>query len=174
MITIKNMKTSEIKALWRALPLSADNDMDKLDRQIEMSPAVWEAVGVFLKENDLDALHIGRNEIGNGVFANVAEYETKLQNVYELHRRYIDVQLLTRGCEAVFVADKELAKEPQGEYNEEGDYILYAEADNARQVVVSPISYQVFYPSDAHKPCMALDGCPVPVRKVCVKIPYMA
>lgn len=174
MITIKIMKTSEIKALWRALPLSADNDMDKLDRQIEMSPAVWETVGVFLKENDLDALHIGRNEIGNGAFANVAEYETKLQNVYELHRRYIDVQLLTRGCEAVFVADKELAKEPQGEYNEEGDYILYAEADNAHQVVVGPTSYQVFYPSDAHKPCMALDGCPVPVRKVCVKIPYMA
>ncbi len=168
------MKTSEIKALWRALPLSADNDMDKLDRQIEMSPAVWEAVGVFLKEDDLDALHIGRNEIGNGAFANVAEYETKLQNVYELHRRYIDVQLLTRGCEAVFVADKELAKEPQCEYNEEGDYILYAEADNAHQVVVGPTSYQVFYPSDAHKPCIALDGCPVPVRKVCVKIPYMA
>ena len=166
------MTTSEIKALWRTLPLSMDNNMDKLDNQIELNPAAWEAVAVFLKEKDLDALPIGRNEIGNGAYANVAEYETKLHNVFELHRKYIDVQLLTRGCEAVFVADKELAKEPQGEFNEEGDYILYCKADNAHQVVVSPTSYQVFYPSDAHKPSMALDGSPQPVRKVCVKIPY--
>ena len=166
------MTTSEIIALWHTFPLSSDNNMDKLERQIELNPAAWEAVAVFLKENDLDALPIGRNDIGNGAFANVAEYETKLQNVYELHRRYIDVQLLTRGCETVFVADKELAKEPQGEYNEEGDYILYTKADNARRVVLSPTSYQVFYPSDAHKPCMAVDGCPQPIRKVCVKIPY--
>ena len=166
------MKTSEIKALWRTLPLSSDNDMNKLDNQIELNPAAWEAVAIFLKEKDLNALSLGRNEIGNGAYANVAEYETKLQNLYELHRKYIDVQLLTRGCEAVFVADNEQASEPQGQFDEEGDYILYAKADNARKVVVSPASYQVFYPSDAHKPCMALDESPLPVRKVCVKIPY--
>lgn len=92
--------------------------------------------------------------------------------MYELHRKYIDVQLLTCGREVVFVADKDDANEAQGEFNVEGDFILYADAYNARQVVVSSDSYQVFYPSDAHKPCMAVDGCPQPVRKVCVKIPY--
>ena len=66
------MTTSEIIALWHTFPLSSDNDMDKLERQIELNPAAWEAVAVFLKENDLDALPIGRNEIGNGAFANVA------------------------------------------------------------------------------------------------------
>lgn len=167
------MTTTEIKALWRTLPLAKDNDLCKLDVQIERNPAAWEAVALFLKEQDLNALPLGRNEIGDGAFANVAEYETKLQNVYELHRKYIDVQLLTRGSEVVFVADKEQAREPQGEFNEEGDFILYADADNARRMLVSPDSYQVFYPSDAHKPCMAVDGQPQPVRKVCVKVPYM-
>ena len=166
------MTTTEIKALWRTLPLAKDNDLCKLDAQIERNPDVWEAVAVFLKEKDLNALPLGRNEIGEGAFANVAEYETKLKNVYELHRQYIDVQLLARGCEVVFVADKEQAREPQGEFNVEGDFVLYANADNARCVMVSPESYQLFYPSDAHKPCMAADGCPQPVRKVCVKIPY--
>lgn len=166
------MTTTEIKALWRTLPLAKDNDLCKLDVQIERNPAAWEAVALFLKEQDLNALPLGRNEIGDGAFANVAEYETKLQNVYELHRKYIDVQLLTRGSEVVFVADKEQAREPQGEFNEEGDFILYADADNARRMLVSPDSYQVFYPSDAHKPCMAVDGQPQPVRKVCVKVPY--
>ena len=166
------MTEKEVKTLWRTLPLAKDNDLSKLDAQIERNPAVWEAVAIFLKEQDLNALPLGRNEIGEGAFANVAEYETKLQNMYELHRKYIDVQLLTRGSEVVFVADKEHANEVQSDFNVEGDFILYVNADNARQVVVSPDSYQVFYPSDAHKPCMAVDGCPQTVRKVCVKIPY--
>lgn len=166
------MTEKEVKTLWRTLPLAKDNDLSKLDAQIERNPAVWEAVAIFLKEQDLNALPLGRNEIGEGAFANVAEYETKLQNMYELHRKYIDVQLLTRGSEVVFVADKEHANKAQGDFNVEGDFILYVDADNARQVVVSPDSYQVFYPSDAHKPCMAVDGCPQTVRKVCVKIPY--
>lgn len=166
------MTTTEIKALWRTLPLSTDNDLNKLDMQIESNPAVWEAVVLFLKDTDLDSLPLGRNEIGEGAFANVAEYETKLQNMYELHRKYIDVQMLTRGSELVYVADKESAHEAQGAFNEKDDYILYADAFDTRCLVVSPQSYQLFYPSDAHKPCMAVDGNPQSVRKVCVKIPY--
>ena len=96
-----------------------------------------------------------------------------MQNVYELHRRYIDVQLLASGEETVFVASKEDAREPQGEFNDEGDSILYAQADNARCVRVSPSSYQLFFPSDAHMPCMAVDGRPAPVRKICVKVPFV-
>ena len=167
------MTTADIKALWRTLPLAADNDFRKLDEQIERNPRAWEAVARFIQTEDLNLLPLGRNEIGEGAYANVAEYETKLQNVYELHRRYIDVQLLAHGKEEVFVADSGQAREPQGDFNDEGDYILYAEADNARRVLVTSESYQVFYPSDAHKPCMAADGKPMPVRKVCVKIPYI-
>ena len=168
------MTTADIKALWRTLPLAGENDMLQLDGQIDRAPEVWLAVARFLKEADLDALPLGRNEIGEGAYANVAEYETKRQNVYELHRRYIDVQLLTRGEEVVFVADKEMAREPQGDFNDEGDYILYAEADNARRVKISPREWLILYPSDAHKPCMTTDGEPRPVRKVCVKVPYVS
>lgn len=168
-----NRTIAEIKALWRTMPLAPDNDLGRLDAQIERNPSAWEAVALFLQEQDLDALPLGRNEIGEGAFANVAEYETKRENLYELHRRYTDLQLLTRGCEAVFVADREQACEPQGAFNEEGDYILYASAAGARRVLVSPASYQLFFPQDAHKPCMAVGGTPQPVRKVCVKIPYL-
>lgn len=167
------MTTTEIKVLWRTLPLAKDNDLCQMDVQIERNPAVWEAVALFLKGRDLNALPLGRNEIAEGAFANVAEYETKLQNMYELHRKYIDVQLTTSGSETAFVADKENACEPQGEFNEEGDYILYAAANDARRVLVSSDSYQLFFPSDAHKPSMAVNDCPEHVRKVCVKIPYV-
>lgn len=166
------MTTSEIKALWRTLPLAKDNQLSKLDEQIERNPKVWEAVARFLQTKDLNALPLGRNEIGEGAFANVAEYETKLQNVFELHHAYIDVQLLARGEEWLYAADVADACEPQGDFNEEGDYILYATANHPRCLLVSPASYQILYPSDAHKPCMAVDDKPAPVRKVCVKIPF--
>lgn len=165
------MNTTDIKAMWRALPLAKENDFDALDAQIARSPKAWEAVAHFLKERDLSTLPLGRNEIGEGCFANVAEYETKLSNVFELHRRYIDVQLLAWGEETVFVAPKEQAQEPQGEFDETNDFILYARADKVQPRLVSPASYQVFFPTDAHKPCMATNGVPAPVRKICVKIP---
>lgn len=165
------MNISEIKALWRNLPLAKDNNLQQLDEQIERCPQVWQAVGEWLQMTDFEALPLGRNEIGEGAYANVAEYETKLENVYELHRRYIDVQLLGHGQENVFVAPKENGREQQGDFNEEGDFVLFADADNARCLSVSPSSYQLFFPSDAHKPCMAVDGKPQPVRKVCVKVP---
>ena len=166
------MKTTEIQALWRQLPLGEGTDLARLDRQIAMNPEAWQAAARFLLEQNLKALPLGRNEIGHGAFANVAEYETKLHNVYELHRRYIDVQLLAFGQEEVYVADKDKARLPMGDYDEAGDFILFEEADDARPVLVSPEHYQLFYPSDAHKPCMAVDGCPQPVRKICLKMPY--
>ena len=166
------MENENIKKAWRQLPLSADNNFDQLDKQIEKNPKAWLCVAEFLQKTDLSALPLGRNEIGEGCFANVQEYETKLQSVYELHRRYIDVQLLTRGEEIVFVAPKEQATEPQGEFNVENDFILYASAKDAVQRRVSLASYQVLFPSDAHMPCMAIDGAPAGVRKICVKIPF--
>lgn len=107
------MNISDIKALWRTLPLAKDNDLQKLDEQIERNPQTWQAVAQWLQKTDLNALPLGRNEIGEGAYANVAEYETRLANVYELHRRYIDVQLLARGEEAVYVAEKAMHLNPR-------------------------------------------------------------
>ncbi len=165
------MTTTEIKALWRTLPLGEENDLQQLDAQIERRPETWKAVARFLQQADLDALPLGRNEIGAGAYANVSEYETKTANLFELHRQYIDVQVLASGSEWVYVAAKENALQPQGSFDEAGDCILYADATDVRRVAVSRESIQLFFPSDAHKPCMAVDGKPVPVRKICVKAP---
>ena len=165
------MEKESIKGLWHSLPLASENDMRMLEEQIDLHPEVWETAGVFLRDTDLAALPLGRNEVGAGCFANVQEYNTKLESKYELHRRYIDVQLLTSGEELVYVADREDAREPQGEFNTKNDFILYASATKERKVTVSPESWLILYPTDAHMPCMAIDGVSRPVRKIVVKIP---
>ena len=166
------MEKENIKALWRSLPLATENDQEMLAKQIDQQPQVWEKVGLFLRDTDLGTLPLGRNEIGEGAFANVQEYETKLESKYELHRKYIDVQLLTSGEEWVYVANREDAYEPQGEFDTEKDFILFATAQHEKRVRVSPDSWLILYPTDAHMPCMAIDGTSHPVRKIVVKIPF--
>ncbi len=166
------MEKENIKALWRSLPLAVENDQEMLAKQIELQPQVWEIVGLFLRDADLNTLPLGRNEIGEGAFANVQEYETKLESKYELHRQYIDVQLLTSGEEWVYVANREDASEPQGEFDTEKDFILFATAQHEKRAKVSAESWLILYPTDAHMPCMAIDGVSRPVRKIVVKIPF--
>lgn len=162
---------SDIKQVWHLMPLGEGNDLLQMDIQISRNPQLWECVAQWLEESNLSQLPLGRNEIGEGAFANVAEYETKLENVFEAHRQYIDVQLLCYGEEIAEVAPLEQATGKQGPYNAEGDYVLYAEANEYVSRLISPESWQLFFPSEAHKPCMAVDGNPTNVRKICIKIP---
>ena len=165
------MVPTEIISLWHSLPLSAENDLAALSEQISKNPEAWEAAGLFLKNTDLSTLSLGRHEIGQGCYANVQEYETKTSSNYELHRRYIDVQLLGFGEELIYVAPKDEVQEPMGEFDESADIGFYASARSMRKCLVSPASYLLLYPTDAHMPCMAVDE-PQPVRKIVVKIPY--
>lgn len=164
----------DIKRIWHSMPLGEGNDLQQMDKQIDQNPRLWEHVAKWIKHTELGFLPIGRNEIGEGAFANVAEYETKLQNVFEAHCQYIDVQLLCSGEEIAEVAPLDQAKGKKGAYNADGDCVLFAEADGSIARLISPSSWQLFFPNEAHKPCMAIDGKPGAVRKICIKIPFCA
>ena len=166
------MTITDIQALWRTLPLSAANDFSKLDEQITRAPQLWLAVARFLKEQDLSALPLGRNEIREGAYCNVQEYETKTESKFEAHRRYIDVQLLISGEEYVWVAPLSACSAPQGPFDDANDFVLYASAEGAQPVKITLGSWLILYPSDAHMPCMTIGHVPQMVRKVVVKIPF--
>ena len=57
------------------------------------------------------------------------------------------------------------------EYDKERDCVLYASAAKVRSLDADPSAWFVFFPSDLHRPGMAKDATPSPVRKVVVKIP---
>lgn len=156
------------------MPLGEGNDLQQMDVQIDRNPQLWERVAKWIRHTELSFLPIGRNEIGEGAFANVAEYETKLKNVFEAHRQYIDVQLLCSGEEIAEVAPLDKAKGKKGAYNAEGDCVLFADAEERVSRLISTKSWQLFFPNEAHKPCMAVGGKPAAVRKICIKIPFSA
>lgn len=123
----------------------------------------------YLAKTDFSGMKDGRHDIdGDKVFALVQRYETKPRNQgkWETHRRYIDVQYVASGAEVMGYA-------PAGgltviqPYSGERDCTFYTGAGDF--VTACAGTFIVFFPEDAHMPCLACET-PVPVVKVVVKV----
>ncbi len=123
----------------------------------------------FLAAADFPAMASGRHDIdGERVFALVQRYETKPGDtcVWEAHRRYIDVQFLAQGIETVGYAPIGTLRTTKP-YTAEGDCELFAGAGD--HLTLRAGMFAVFFPADAHMPCMTA-GSPTQVLKVVVKV----
>ena len=111
----------------------------------------------------------GRYELdGERVFAMVQEYPTRPveQGKWEAHRRYIDVQFVASGKEVIGCGDIATMKTTQP-YDEQKDVIFLEGAGNMFSVPAG--SFAIFFPHDAHMPCLAC-GETAAVKKVVVKV----
>ena len=109
---------------------------------------------------------------GDDLFAGVDCYETKARDVAKLetHQKYVDIQLLLNGRECLEVFPKAglIVSEP---YDAEKDAEFYQVPDNpAANVRLSPGQFVVFFPEDAHMPCLMTEDSPQPVKKVVIKL----
>ena len=115
---------------------------------------------------------IGRHEIaGDDVFALVQRYQTRPVEGMQLeaHRRYIDVQYLVAGREAIHWAPLGALAQAIQEYDPVKDAGLYALSAAAVPVPLRVGQFMVLFPDDAHAPCCRLDA-PSEVVKVVVKV----
>ena len=130
-------------------------------------------VWAFLEENNPDSLPPGRHEVNTrGTFVLVSEYATRqlAESFIECHRNYIDIQLLTRGAEAVGICNRIACREFP--YDSEKDF-LKLEGPTDR-LTLNPGSFAVFFPDDGHMPMLQLEDTPVQVKKVVFKVPVSA
>jgi len=134
--------------------------------------ATWEKVFAFVGSLPAD-VKTGRTEIdGSDVYANVSTYEpvSDADGVFEAHKKYIDIQIILEGCEKIYSCSTEglVAKT---EYNTEKDFLLYETPDSpAAELPMKPGYFAMFYPHDAHKPCIRCCGACATIKKVVVKI----
>ena len=122
----------------------------------------------YLASKDFSTLESGRSDIdGDNVYALVQRYETKPREkgVWEAHRRYIDVQYVASGIETLGYTHVGGLAETQ-EYSPEKDCVLLAGAGDF--ITARAGTFVIFFPEDAHMPCLAYEGA-VPVLKVVVK-----
>lgn len=122
----------------------------------------------WLAETDLAALPDGKVELdGADVFASLSAYETKPGNdTPEAHRKYIDVQYLVSGQELVGVAPLADMVEEVSAHPDRDIWFYHGATEN---LTLSKNRFMVFFPQDAHAPCIAV-GAPATARKCVVKV----
>jgi biofilm protein TabA len=134
--------------------------------------AIWEKVFDFVSACSADTKP-GRHAIaGEDAYASVFSYDTKSQKegVYEAHRKQIDLQLLLKGRELVYVTDIDGLVVNTG-YNSEKDCVLFN--DPERRPGATPLTegfFAVFFPNDAHQPSLNYGASSENVKKMVVKI----
>lgn len=123
----------------------------------------------YLTMNPVAEWKPGRYDIqGDNMFLLVQAYDTRTpeQGSWEAHRQYVDVQYMVEGSENMGYAPVESLRVIE-DYREDKDYIKFEGAGHFFNVREG--AFTVFFPQDAHMPCMAVDK-PRPVKKAVMKI----
>jgi biofilm protein TabA len=125
----------------------------------------------FLESTDLRALPPGRHPIeDDDIFALVSVGETRAPDAaqFEGHRRYIDVQCVVEGQEAIGVAST-ASLVTSVPYDEGKDIEFFVNPPTFQKIEMHAGSFAILFPGQAHLPSLHLDG-PHQVRKVVVKV----
>jgi len=123
----------------------------------------------YLKETDFSKLELGKYEIeGDNIFALVNEYNTKdeSEGKLEAHKKYIDVQFVSKGSELMGYAPLKNQKVID-EYNEQNDITFFSGEKTFTQVDEG--MFAIFFPTDVHLPGIKVNEKSF-VKKVVIKV----
>ena len=148
--------------------------LDCIVKYAGISPNFETAVR-WLQETDPEALEPGRTDIdGERVYAVMSENRLEPKEpVFEVHRRYADIQIILRGREGFRYGrkGKELSGKPEND-------VWFCEADQQVPFELEVGGFTVFLPGEAHAPGLYPEkdkgplspAAPVPNRKLVVKV----
>lgn len=111
-----------------------------------------------------------RTELDENCFVLEQAYSSKDRKecFFESHRKYIDVQFILSGEEIIEVSDTNLLCVDLA-YNDEMDYVKYRDKNGSSSIVLKAGDVAIFYPQDAHMPCIKV-GESAKVIKAVVKV----
>jgi YhcH/YjgK/YiaL family protein len=124
---------------------------------------------VFLKKLGYENKTPGRYSLAGDTYYMVQSYDTRSESTgfFESHRQFIDIQFMVSGSERVDYAPAS-ALTLRGDYNKEKDLQIYDGKGDT--FILRPGFFAVFFPQDAHMPCLWVNKSK-PVIKVVVKVP---
>ncbi len=111
---------------------------------------------------------------GEEMLVNVMQFATQRaeEKRAELHRAYIDIQILLEGEEHIYFGPAGSARACD-EWHEEEDYQLCDRIENQQSVTLKPGMFAIFMPGEPHKP-----GCfttrPGTLKKAVIKLHHRA
>ena len=122
----------------------------------------------FLSRPDLKELPAGRHEIdGTRVYALVINGPGKKKEdaPLEIHKRYIDIQLVLAGTDNMGWKPTLLCKKPSREYDGKSDIQFFADEPDTWLTTKSG-AFAIFFPEDAHAPMISSGE----LHKIVVKV----
>lgn len=129
----------------------------------------------WLGEHDLAALPLGITPIdGERVYANVMDAATKREEDarFEVHRRYLDVQVDLEGAECFKTTPG--ATEPVAPFDEAADKGYCRAAQGNTDLLAGTLAggrFAVFMVGEPHMPNLVCEGSePGRIRKICFKV----
>ena len=134
---------------------------------------LWKKAFDFLKTLTPET-ECGKYELqGKDLYVSVDSYETKLRDGRrpETHEKYIDIQFMIAGEEAHENFLTPAALTIDAPYDAERDVAFYklpAAADT--KVILRAGTFVVYFPQDAHTPCLIAGGVPQTIKKAVVKL----
>ncbi len=136
-------------------------------------PPVFARLCEKLKSLDLVNLPLGWQDLEEGIRMNVMEFETTPaeEKKAEMHRKFIDIQLLISGTEMIEYGLSEPDLTKFDEYREEDDYQLTEMIEHKNDLVLQPNMFAIFLPYEPHKPGNSVNGKNAQLKKLVVKVP---
>ena len=129
-------------------------------------PEIYEVMR-FVEKVKKENIPVGKYPLENG-FVLVQEGTTRPYEEadFEVHRKYIDIQVLVSGMEYVEYADI-TDLNTKVAFDEEKDLELMGGA--GCKIQIKPDMFYILYPSDGHKPCCH-ESVPTSYKKILAKI----
>ncbi|AHG77692.1 N-acetylneuraminate anomerase [Mannheimia varigena] len=142
------------------------------DDYVKSLPSVFSRLCQKLKTLDLANLELGWQELEEGIRMNVMSFETSTAEgkKAEMHRKFVDIQLLIEGEEMIEYGLSQPDLSKYDEYRDEDDYQLTDAIDDKNEVVLKPNMFAIFFPYEPHKPGNAVNGNKT-LKKLVVKVP---
>ena len=111
----------------------------------------------FIESHDVAALECGRHDIdGDDIFVNVQEVDLRERSKarIELHRKYIDIQLLLDGPDETFGwSPKSACNNAEADFNVEKDVQFFTDTPQCFYTVAIG-QFTILYPEDGHAPML--------------------
>ena len=144
------------------------DSLDHIDVYKHVHPGGYKGLRI-LRDTDFSQLPDGKYEVdGEELFYSLMTYQSKpVNDTPETHKKYIDIQCVLSGGEAMAVAPLEEMEEVV-EARPEGDIWLH-HGPTPSVVYLTPGKFAAVWPGDAHAPGIAL-GEPAQCRKAVVKV----
>ena len=117
----------------------------------------FQAVFDFIDNNDVASLPCGRHDIdGDNIFVMVQELDLREVSAarLELHRKYIDIQLLLSGPNEIFGwSEKKECLTAETEFDEQKDIQLFTDIPQCFYSVGEG-QFSILFPEDGHAPML--------------------